>query len=105
MDFGGPARITAPFSLGALTAIGVSCHSGPPPALDPALAACVPPGATILAGVNLVRLRASPLLHQLPPAALAFLAPLGEAGALLVASDGTNYLAVTRGPFASRLPA
>jgi hypothetical protein len=83
----------------ALAATGISCRSGPPHAIDPALAECVPPGATILAGVNLVRLRASPLHRQLPPAALAFLAPLDEANALLVASDGTNYLAVTHGSF------
>jgi hypothetical protein len=91
-----PARITV---LAALAALGVSCRSGPPPAIDPALAARVPPGATILAGVNLARLRASPLHRQLPAAARAFLEPLGAVDSLLAASDGGNFLILMRGPF------
>ncbi len=59
----------------------------------------MPAAATILAGVNLERLRTSPLRQQLPPEALAFLASLGEARTVLVASDGANYLALTRGDF------
>jgi hypothetical protein len=59
----------------------------------------VPAAATILAGVNLERLRTSPLRQQLPPEALEFLASLGEARTVLVASDGANYLALTRGGF------
>jgi hypothetical protein len=90
------ARISV---LAALAAFGLSCRSGPPPAIDPALAACVPAAATILAGANLDRLRTSPLHRQLPPAALAFLESLGGAGSVLVASDGGNYLVLTRGDF------
>lgn len=90
------ARITA---LIALAALSVSCRSGPPPAIDPALAACVPPGADILAGIQLGRLRASPIHQQIPPAALALLEPLREADSLLVASDGKDFLALTRGSF------
>jgi hypothetical protein len=86
-------------SVLALAALGVSCHNGPPPAIDPAAAACVPPGAVILAGVNLDRLRASPLDRELPPAAAVFLEPLRNAASLLLASDGSDYLAVSRGPF------
>jgi len=91
-----PARISI---LAALAAFGVSCRSGPPPAIDPALAASVPAGATIMAGVNLDRVRASPLHRQLPPAALAFLESLSGARSVLVASDGNNYLLLTRGDF------
>jgi hypothetical protein len=91
-----PARISI---LAALAALGVSCHSGPPPAIDHALAASVPAGATILAGVNLDRVRASPLHLQLPPAILAFLESISGARSVLAASDGTNYLVLTRGDF------
>jgi hypothetical protein len=90
--------------LAALAAIGVSCRSGPPPAIDPALAACVPPAATILAGVNLDRVRASPLHQRIPPAALAFLESLGAAHSVLVASDGSNFLILTRGDFRQATP-
>jgi hypothetical protein len=59
----------------------------------------MPPAAVILAGVNLDRLRASPLRQQLPPAAALFLQPLDQAASLLVASNGSDYLAVSRGTF------
>jgi len=90
------ARFTA---LAALAALGVSCSSGPPPAIDPTVAAHVPSSALILGGVNLQRLRAAPLYRQLPPAAALFLQPLKDADSLLVASNGSEYLAFTRGGF------
>lgn len=82
-----------------MAALGISCRSGPAPAIDPALAALVPPEATILAGVDLERVRSSPLRQQFPPAALAFLDSLAAARSALVASDGSNYLILTRGDF------
>ena len=91
-----PARIIL---LAAAAACCVSCRSGPPPAIDPALAAFVPSGTTILAGVDLERLRASALRQQLPSAALAVLESLGAARSVLAASDGVNYLLLTRGDF------
>lgn len=63
------------------------------------MAGRVPSAATILAGVNLDRVLASPLRQQLPPAALAFLESLTGARAVLVASDGGRYLVLTRGDF------
>ena len=83
----------------ALAALGVSCRSGPPPAIDPSLAERVPPGAVILAGVNLGRVRASPFHRQLPPAALAVLESLSAADSVLAASDGAQYLVLSRGSF------
>ena len=63
------------------------------------MASCVPPSVTLLAGVDLDRLRASPLYPQLPPAATALLDPLHEARTLLIASDGRELLVVSRGDF------
>jgi hypothetical protein len=91
-----PVRIVF---LAILVALGVSCRSGPPPAIDPALAASVSPRATILAGVNLDRVRASPLYRQFPTAASGFLDSLGPARSVLVASDGVRYLVLTHGDF------
>jgi hypothetical protein len=88
-----------PIALIALASFSISCHSGAPTAIDAKLFAYVPAGANILAGVNLQRLRASPLYPQLPPAAAVFLAPLGNAESLLVASHGSEYLALSRGAF------
>ena len=59
----------------------------------------MPAAATVLAGINLERVRTSPLRPQLPPAAQAFLVSLESARSVLVASDGTNYLVLMRGDF------
>jgi len=90
--------------LALLASVGVSCRSGQPPAIDLAVAACVPPGAVILGGVNLGRVRASPLFRQLPSAAIALLEPLREADSVLVASNGVDYLAIERGSFRQASP-
>jgi hypothetical protein len=82
----------------AAAAAGVSCHrfmsSGP---VEPALAACVPPSATLLAGVDLDALRRSELYRnlRLPPITI-----LENAGYLLAASDGSQFLLAARGNFA-----
>jgi hypothetical protein len=88
----------------ALAALGVSCRSAPHSAIDPRVAAWVPPGAVALAGVDLDRLRASPLYRQLPPAAVAFLEPLREANSWLFASNGSDYLAFSSGSFRQAPP-
>lgn len=56
----------------------------------------VPSGATILAGVNLERVRASSLRPRFPAAARTFIDSLGGAGSVLVASDGSDFLVLTR---------
>ena len=69
------------------------------PEIDPRMASRVPPSATLLAGIDLVRLRASPLYSKFPPAVATLLVPLGEADFLMLASDGRNLLSIARGPF------
>lgn len=88
-------------AFAAAVCLTASCGrvAGPRPPVDPAMAACIPAGATLLAGIDLVRLRASPLYSSLPQSAAALVAPLGEARSLLVASDGKNLLVIARGPF------
>jgi hypothetical protein len=85
--------------VAALAMLGVSCRISPPPAIDPAIAASIPPGATILAGINPDRVRASAVYRQLPPAASGFLQALGPARSVLVAFDGVRYLVLARGDF------
>jgi hypothetical protein len=84
----------------ALIAPWTACRSlAPRPAVPDALAICTPPDTLALAGVNLDQLRASPLYRMLPPGAAAFLQPLRDASYLLLAYNGKDVLAVTRGSF------
>src|SRR5437016_2243377 len=68
----------------------------PPPAIDPAMAACVPTDAAGLAGLNLEALRRSPLLAAIPPVDRAFLDSFRDARSVLVASQGSELLTVVR---------
>ena len=89
-----PSRLAAPLSLALLAA----CRTpGPTAAIDPVLFARVPATTVALAGVDLDRLRASPLYARLPPAALAFLAPFAHAHRVLIASSGVELLTIARG--------
>jgi hypothetical protein len=88
----------------AMVALAVSCRlGGPPPAVDPALANCLPSDTLVVAGVNLRLVRASPLYGRLGPAA-AFLEPFREADYALFAYNGKDVLAVTRGAFHAAPP-
>ena len=87
-------RLAAPLALAILAA----CRTpAPPAAIDPALSARVPAATVALAGVDLDRLRTSPLYAKLPPAALAFLQPFDHAHQVLIASTGVELLAIARG--------
>jgi hypothetical protein len=91
--------------LAAIAVLGVSCRSSlPPSAIDPSLAAQVPSAATILAGVNLERIRNSPIGSKLPPIVSQFLDAWKEARTALVASDGANYLVLSPGRPAMGVP-
>ena len=87
-------RLAAPIALAILAA----CRTpAPPAAIDPALSARVPAATVALAGVDLDRLRTSPLYAKLPPAAQAFLEPFGHAHHVLIASTGIELLTIARG--------
>jgi hypothetical protein len=89
-----PSRLAAPLALAILAACRIPT---PPVAINPALSARVPEATVALAGIDLDRLRASPLYANLPPAALAFLAPFAHAHRVLIASNGVEILIVSRG--------
>jgi hypothetical protein len=88
------ARLAVPM---ALTILASCRHPAPPGAIDSALSARVPPAAIALAGIDLDRLRASPLYAKLPPAAIAFLEPFRQAHQVLIASTGVELLTIARG--------
>src|ERR1035438_8909463 len=89
-----PSRLAAPLALALLAA----CRTSAPPAgIDPALSALVPVATVVLAGVDLDRLRASPLHARLSPTALAFLAPFAHTHRALIASTGLELLTIARG--------
>src|ERR1035437_5601958 len=95
-------RLAATLALLLLSA----CRTpGRPAAIDPALSARVPEATVALAGIDIGRLRASPLYAALPPAALAFLAPFAHAHRVLIASTGVELLTIARGvvPGATRI--
>src|SRR5579883_580566 len=87
-------------AIAALLAFASACRqtpvSGP---IDSEISVCIPGSATILAGADLVRLRASPLYGQLPATVRGLLDPMSEARSLVLASDGVNLLIAARGPF------
>lgn len=87
-------RLGVPIAFAMLA----SCRTtAPPAAIDPALSARVPAATVALAGVDLDRLRASPLYAKLTPGALGFLAPFGHARRVLIASNGVELLTIARG--------
>ena len=87
-------RAAAPLALAML----VACRTpAPPTAIDPALSARVPTATVALAGLDLDRIRTSPLYASLPPAALAFVQPFAHAHRILIASAGGELLLIARG--------
>jgi hypothetical protein len=96
-----PNRLT----VTALALLAMRCaHSPPPSAIDIQLSARVPPTADLLAGLDLARLRASPLFAQLPPAARALLEPFRDARYALVVSRAGELLVIARGAFSQPPP-
>ncbi len=100
-DDGLVARIASVVVAGALVCATVGCRKTPEAnrAIDPGLAACIPPDAALIAGVDLDALRASPLYSKMPAAVNAFAAQLGEVSSALVAYNGKELLVAMRGRF------
>jgi hypothetical protein len=88
------SRLAVAPALAVLCACGTV---GPPPVIDAALSARVPPATVALAGINLDQLRASPLYTKSSAAMRQFLTPLADAHEVLIASTGTQLLAIARG--------
>ena len=87
-------RLAAPIALAVLAA----CRTpAPPAAIDRALSERVPAATVVLAGLDLDRVRASPLQAKLPAAGRAFLEPFGRAHYVLIASTGVELLTIARG--------
>jgi hypothetical protein len=92
-------------SLVALAAAAISCRSVNAPAgVDRDMASSIPADTSILGGVNLDELRASPLYPKLPAAVRALTEPLRDARYLLLASNGKDIVAVARGRFREAPP-
>ena len=100
-DDGLVARIASVVVAGALVCATFGCRKAPEAkrAIDAGLAACIPPDAKLIAGVDLDALRASPLYSKMPAAANAFAAQLGEVSSALVAYNGKELLVAIRGGF------
>jgi hypothetical protein len=96
-----PGRGALAAGLAWLAVLAAACRSGAPPAaIDPAMAACLPPGTVLLAGIHVSEIRALPPGRQLP-LVTPFLEAFRQAGQLLIAYDGQDALMVARGAFAS----
>jgi len=90
--------IRARFAVPTALAILAACRTpAPPAAIDPVLSARVPAVTVALAGIDLDRLRTSPLFAKLPPAAQAFLDPFRNAHHVLLACSGAELLTIARG--------
>jgi hypothetical protein len=88
----------------ALVCCLAGCHSSPPKALDADAASCIPAGTLVLAGVDLDRLRPTPLYSRLPAAALAIIGSLNSASSALLAYNGKELLVVAQGRFTQPPP-
>jgi hypothetical protein len=80
------------------------CHSSPPQAVDAGALSCIPAGTLALAGVDLDRLRPTPLYSKLPAAALAIIGSLNSASSALLAYNGKELLVVAQGRFTQPPP-
>jgi hypothetical protein len=87
----------APFVL--LAGLAVSCRSAhAPEGIDRSLSSCIPADAVVLAGIDLDRLRSSPLLLKLPWNLQAF-PQLQDSSMVLLAWNGKDLLFIERGHF------
>ena len=98
------ASAASGFALTPFLAVWIACRATSPGPLDRELASCVPPGARVLAGIQLDRVRSSPVFQKMPGTALAMLEPARTASSLLLAFDGKDLLWAARGNFSPTPP-
>jgi hypothetical protein len=72
-----------------------ACAPLPRAVVDPELAACMPASAAAVAGLDIARLRSTPLAEKLP---------VRDASYALAASDGKDWLVVARGQLPGGTP-
>lgn len=87
------------FALAASLLCLLSCHTMPPPAIDSEVASAIPSSTTLLAGIDLDHLRASPLYAKLPPSFTVALETYREAQSVLLTWDGRGIVFLARGRF------
>lgn len=98
------ASAASGFALAPLLAVWIACRATTPGPLDRELTSCIPPGTRVLAGIQLDRVRSSPVFQKVPGSALALLEPVRNASSLLLASDGKDLLWAARGNFSTPPP-
>ena len=98
------ASAASAFALAPVLAVWIACRATTPGPLDRELASCIPPGTRVLAGIQLDRVRSSPVYQKVPGTALALLEPVRNASSLLLASDGKDLLWAARGNFSTMPP-
>lgn len=98
------ASTASGFALAPLLAVWIACRATTPGPLDRELASCIPPGTRLLAGIQLDRVRSSPVFPKVPGTALALLEPVRNASTLLFVSDGKDLLWAARGNFSTAPP-
>ncbi len=98
------ASAASAFALAPVLAMWIACRAAVPGPLDRELASCIPPGTRLLAGIQLDRVRSSPVFQKVPGAALALLEPVRNASSLLLASDGKDLLWAAHGSFSTAPP-
>lgn len=93
------ASIWAAAALAGAVLSGTACRPAAPPGLDAEMASCVPSDTLALAGVNLARLRASPIYQSLGSGLPAMLDSFRDASSVLAAYNGKDLLLIARGSF------
>lgn len=81
------------------------CHSSPKTqTVDTDAMSCIPTGTLVLAGLDLDRLRATPLYSKLPAAAIAIAGSIHSASSAMLAYNGKELLVIAQGRFAEVPP-
>lgn len=98
-------RTSAPIAA-VLLFYATGCTGPPAPrsALDPSLAACIPPDSALIAGIDAATVRTSPLYSSLPAGVRALAVQFDGITSALAAYNGKDLLVAARGRFPSPAP-